>query len=626
MKNSLPRSLHFMMKKLSETILLSALILVCLSCSEEVALQTLPENQDETLEQPADDDFSDSKIYIGLNVNGPDAVKSKAGPTFEDCENTIYNGRIFIFEESSDKNEANAFCVSSGVLRNPEETPGPGIVVKTARYRNIELDEFEYDETKTYYALAVLNYNFKFIFPRKDDTFGGWATTPQDSEMFLYVKDILSDVTDNKYKYITMTNATGQPNHKSGETFDPFTLTKIEPGDLKRGRFDDDHEVKTSIFVQRNLAKVTFSTVNSDIDINNKLVKIGDSQVQLNLTNMMLDVVNTESYPVQNISGLTWENAWSHSPSANWDVYDQVYWAKDPNYDDGNKSKSNGNFVTSLANPPLLIGSNEPLYCLENTFDIERMIQGQTTRAIIRCALEWWGTTDKDNGPNSQIKLPDGYLGEGQTSYQEISGHYNDFDTYGFFIIGKYDDAKLWDFMHIKQVLENKAKEVTGSNIEVSLKEEIYKDWTKGGEYALNNLINVSESSLSDEIWNLMANAIGLNDAFTDKISYYVSKYVFYPIRIRHFSDEEGVGWDGSFIEKEGVKYAKYESRHLGRYGVLRNNHYEILIKSIKSVGSPYQFPDFPEEMTDDVPDDYYIDVEVKVKPWNKRDNSFDLM
>ena len=62
----------------------------------------------------------------------------------------------------------------------------------------------------------------------------------------------------------------------------------------------------------------------------------------------------------------------------------RTHWAKDVNYDknvypadmsrlgDGNEAAVNG-----------ALGADKPQYCFENTFDVERMTIGNTTRAIL---------------------------------------------------------------------------------------------------------------------------------------------------------------------------------------------------------------------------------------------------
>lgn len=82
------------------------------------------------------------------------------------------------------------------------------------------------------------------------------------------------------------------------------------------------------------------------------------------------------------------------------------------------------------------------------------------------------------------------------------------------------------------------------------------------------------------------------------KVSYYKGGVAYYPVMIRHF-DEDQTPWTAegkteSYPDTDG----KAEANWLGRYGVLRNNWYEINVTGIKSIGSA----DVPD--VDGTPDD----------------------
>ena len=608
--------------------------------------------KEENLDSPTPDSFDESQtlnedsnsFFIHINIGGVD--NTRAGnenyENYENNENTIVSGRIYVLEESADKKEENAKCVTFGILLEPASTQDytEGIISKTARYKNVELQDFEYDENKNYYALVILNPTSDFTPIYIGDTFGSWAYNSQSSNMVSSVSDYYSGV-PLKYKFITMTNATGHINRGS-DSFNPTTLVPIHKGDIKRGKFPENHVSNTTIWVQRNVAKVIVkSKVNEEnnreeLSSTEKFIDIGDAHVQFNLSVWYLDVINTESYPVQKIKRPFWNKNYFHSNQAS--SFDQVYWAIDPNYDDKTKTKKSNNFTSSVK--PVNAALGDPLYCLENTFDIDNMLQGQTTRAIIRCQLEWWGT-DAKKERLTDIRLPeDDYFWDstGKTAKVKSDVVGNDFEENGFYIIGSGENVKLSDFSHLNKILTKKAKEILKEDCDIKLKDQFFHDvqntnnHLNAGYYALKDLVDIKIHdeivSLTNENWDILARAIGLEDGTNDKIGFYYNCWAYYVVRIRHFSDEEGADWDGSFIRRESDngKIAKYEDKHLGRYGVVRNNLYEIVVKSIKSLGSPEPFPDINNEDTDDMPDDYFIDVSINVKNWNKRQNSFDLM
>lgn len=63
--------------------------------------------------------------------------------------------------------------------------------------------------------------------------------------------------------------------------------------------------------------------------------------------------------------------------------------------------------------------------------------------------------------------------------------------------------------------------------------------------------------------------------------------------------------------------------KYLGRYGVLRNNWYEVVVNSISDPGSPV-VPEIDPNIPDDV-NDFYISVSVNILSWAKRVHNVDL-
>lgn len=74
---------------------------------------------------------------------------------------------------------------------------------------------------------------------------------------------------------------------------------------------------------------------------------------------------------------------------------------------------------------------------------------------------------------------------------------------------------------------------------------------------------------------------------------------------------------------KAGEAYDSENEKYLGRYGVLRNNWYELSVSKVSGLG----YPDVPE-VKPTLPDDendQYISVSVKILSWAKRSQKIDL-
>ena len=64
------------------------------------------------------------------------------------------------------------------------------------------------------------------------------------------------------------------------------------------------------------------------------------------------------------------------------------------------------------------------------------------------------------------------------------------------------------------------------------------------------------------------------------------------------------------------------EDKHLGRYGVVRNNWYELRINSVSGPGEP-EIPTIPDEPVDKKHS--YINAEINVLSWAKRTEDIDI-
>ena len=102
----------------------------------------------------------------------------------------------------------------------------------------------------------------------------------------------------------------------------------------------------------------------------------------------------------------------------------------------------------------------------------------------------------------------------------------------------------------------------------------------------------------------------------------YKGGIAYYPIRIKHFGDDL-TPWDSKTATVENpYGTTNKDENFLGRYGVLRNNWYNIEISSIKKVGSAVVPEiDVDDTTSGDKPENY-ISVRINVLSWAKRTQS----
>lgn len=104
-------------------------------------------------------------------------------------------------------------------------------------------------------------------------------------------------------------------------------------------------------------------------------------------------------------------------------------------------------------------------------------------------------------------------------------------------------------------------------------------------------------------------------------LSYYADGMAYYPVYIAHFGQGQ-TPWSESDYDDATIYGADSDARYLGRYGVVRNNWYDISVTSIKALGSP-NVTVVTNEPVDKK--ESYISVKINVLSWAKRTQSVDL-
>lgn len=546
--------------------------------------------------------------YASFKINLPTTSGTRAvpdgTPDFNEgtaAEYEVKNGTILIFDATTDK-----FVTSANLGTMNPWTDVKENGVTTAAIATVKLEKVSVGGK--YKALVLLNNDVdattttkkvKVTLPTAStDTYANWSKDVSKVNADDYAK------TDG----IFMANA---PMYNS-TTEEPTTLVDIN------GVYASPEEAQakpaTTIYVERGLAKVTMKDFEKDGYTIAKGTTYADATVKIE--KWQLDVTNKSTFPVHQIDGLSsattgFANIWKTDR-----FYDQtssafkrVYWGVDPNYSD-NKYHA-GDATTSPKKTALdcckeafnMITNNQvngaagdanPQYCLENTFDLDNMMQGQTTRVVFKAVF-----TPKDF-----------------TTVQT------------FYKIG--NNTAIWKEADLKQQIKTVA--LTAMGITDPKEQKKYDvDLTKGtnisgkaGQHLIkaeNITYNPGEgtsegestSKVDQKVVDTINEKLGLSDAAG--ISTYLNGEAYYIARIKHFN--ELTPW------KAGEAYDSNNEKYLGRYGVLRNNWYELSVNKVSGLG----YPDVPE-VKPTLPDDendQYISVNVKILSWAKRSQKIDL-
>ena len=112
-------------------------------------------------------------------------------------------------------------------------------------------------------------------------------------------------------------------------------------------------------------------------------------------------------------------------------------------------------------------------------------------------------------------------------------------------------------------------------------------------------------------------------------VTEYTNAESYYTVLIKHFGDDltpwnEANKTDNPYPDDDENADNNADNNWLGRYGVLRNNWYEIEVTGIKGIGSA-TVPDVNDDPTPDDNVEKYISVKINMLSWAKRKQSVTL-
>lgn len=528
--------------------------------------------------------------YASFKINLPTTSGTRAlgdpdgTPDFNEgtaAEYEVKNGTILIFDATTDKFVTSADLGTMNPWTDVKENGVTTAAIATVKLSNVSV-------TGNYNALVLLNNNTtdndtkKVTLPSTADTYATWSKDASKAKATNYVS------TDG----IFMANA---PMYSA--TSEPTTLVKIK--NVCASPEEAQAKAATVVYVERGLAKVTMK------DFTAGGYPIADGTYaggKVEIKNWQLDVTNNSTFPVHQTSGLmtAWDQIWNTSrfyDQTTSTAFKRVYWGVDPNYNEA-KYQVLANCKTAfkmITKDDVNGVTANPQYCLENTFDLDNMKQGQTTRVVFK-----------------SVFTPKNFT-TGQTFYK----------------IGNNTD--IWKEADLKQQIKTVA--LTAMGITDAAEQDKYGvDLSKGtnisgkaGQHLIeaDNITYTDEAASSEVKENVVKKINEKLKTINDKlglsaetgISTYLNGEAYYIARIKHFN--ELTHWT------PGTGYGTDNAAYLGRYGVLRNNWYELSVNKVSGLG----YPDVPE-VKPTVPDDendQYINVSVKILDWAKRSQTVDL-
>lgn len=568
--------------------------------------------------------------FVKMSLNLPTDNNRGNRATLDDGlanEYGIKNAYLVLFGEKNvgDKEDDAVFKGAYKLSERDFEAVGDDPNHVTLTKRVAFANDTKPETGKKLYALVVLNNNNLFTVDANHEL--TFTTTNVKATNFInFSKAIASTTDDGKTPFaadvdangIFMTNA--PLSTLPGGDANPTGAEVKTLADVTNNIYTTEAEAKSKpaaeIYVERAVAKVTVQAKNDKLEANK-----GDAnkEISYKLYNWVVDNTNKDSYIVRQYDkdwnklysdkattkgGSTYRFVWSSpvNPNATDKLYRTAF-AQDPEYATTTANATKYNRIASNAGMTVSteFGNEKPQYCNENTFQVTAQNQDQTTRVVLGVKLSAPGTT-----------------------------------TY---------DADLYTINDNKEVVYTKTT-LTERLKNILLKESNVKKWTD--DHKIEPSFDITFSTTTAGATTIATatfkgkTAAGATeetystpyttdfDKALPNIVRYKGGVAYYAVRIKHFGDSDtpwnkegqGVTAGGNSLIYPNPSAGASDGWFLGRYGVVRNNWYDINVKKIQTLGDA-TIPAFTND-PDDVLENY-ISVSINVLSWSKHTQDADL-
>lgn len=283
-------------------------------------------------------------------------------------------------------------------------------------------------------------------------------------------------------------------------------------------------------------------------------------------------------------------------------------------------------------------GDTHPQYCFENTFNVAGQQVNQTT--LVQVAIQAINTTAQDLytlGSNKTYVYTEStlkaFIIQKAYEYLTLNDAFN--ATAGTTASSDITDVTLTLTSNGQAGTDHIAKLEINENLKNHLKSEFFTTVNESGtnHYYLNITVadDASTADFDESVYGVGAGTERLINTITkydDGISYY-------NIRIKHFGDNltpwNNDEWSDADTGKPGgtngiyplvgtnetAKKLYQANNYLGRYGVLRNNWYDLKVNKVRMLGeaTPHTntWPDTPDDELDN-----YISFQINILSWAK--------
>jgi len=611
--------------------------------------------------------------YIGITIQLPSSVNNvtRANDDFnngEVDEFLVKSSKLLLFKGTSETDGSSAKFMKAydfsglyeadnvGANEAPTTTKITSTAVAVAKIDKLTLESSEY-----LYAYVVINPNNS-----------GFGTVAENTTFDSFSKQTAAaaSIGGDVYGVITgsdgllMTNSpisdkpggNEDPTHGGTVTPKVTTAVKLDKSLVKETAADAKANPAGCIYVERAAAKITLSKTVSSGTISMTESTSSTTKLAFSADDIKWQVINTEPnyYNTRQcedewlpyVTDLTGSKSSSFGsikyrfvtkdpfaptlPSTTGHVTAyRTYFAKDPQY---NTNNTFANPVADVSSTAKWNDLNGRAFVPENTFDVEHQTWQNTTQVTVRV---------KFNGGTGFYTLTD------DASYYT---HDNAQTKLSSNITATYN-VQAWLAKACSKMASVKGVTSVTASLTVTLPavssavagNQVYTITPTFSTGTLADIESLKFEASDTETIGQKWTALSTTAKDTYKATYYEDGYAYYNIRVQHFGEYE-TPWSssGNYTRQPGSTInqiygpgVEYEStitsaqimtrnnRFLGRYGIVRDNWYQLSIDGIGKLGSATPINVTGDTTPDDqIEEEYYISAHVHILPWVLRTQS----
>lgn len=582
------------MKKISFFALALAAGLM-MGCSDEVGNDVNPGG---TGSATVGEGFMSVAINLPSTTGGSRASVSDFDDGL-DTEWAVKNGKLFIFGGATEA-EATLQAIYTLDVSDPwTDVSGQITTTKTIAVSTTDMTG------PNFYALVVLNDNSQnlglTVGTSKISNLEANTLTPASEATlrtngFMMVNSPLSQVA----------GGVNQPTSVTLLKYPSFDKTKI-----KSNAQDALLDPAATIYVERVHAKVTLSEGTS-------MTSPSTALGTMDVLGWALDNTNKSTYLMRNAKATdawwAYKSTKTGTPAPEYRFIEdspvaaglyRTYWCTDPNYNIA-YAAANFNTITSVTNN-ITKGKSDPQYCLENTFDTDHQTEQNTTAVIVKAQFN--GGEDfyvRNSNINTIYNATNA-----QGVVKEMLLNWLEANKATYIKEGEITGANITS---VTLVAADADKKVTATAIELD-------DCSSVTEWAEDQNAEKQNAEKLEAAMNAQLKEINK----TLNMTFYEDGVAYYRLLIKHFGDTDTpwaeadkVGTD-SYPDVAGG--ATGENQWLGRYGMVRNNWYDLTVTGARELGSP-TIPEVTNTYDDDVNN---LAVTINILSWAKRTQNVEL-